>query len=238
MPPLRLKDSLRLLGDSLLDLIYPPICLGCEEEMDRGLVCHECLQEIRSQGPLLCTIEQEEGQSPLVKILSLGYYTRPLNRLIHELKYNGKRSLAPILGQELSRALSSDPLMRSADHLVPIPLHPARQRERGYNQAELLARAISRFSNIPLLDCLERCRNTRSQIALNDAQRRANVKDAFKLKKGFDPSGGWLILVDDVLTTGATISEAARVLRSAGARLIYGLVVARDEAPSHRSKSI
>jgi len=162
----------------------------------------------------------------LKRIRTLGGYDSPRKELIGELKYHHKPSLAKILGREMGVILNSDPILKTSDIIIPIPLHPARKRERGYNQAELLAEEISRFTHIPFSDCLERVKNTKAQVTLSERERLENVKGAFKLKKGVDISGKRVILVDDVFTTGATLNAAALSLLEGGAEEVYGLTAA------------
>ena len=105
---------------------------------------------------------------------------------------------------------------RRFDRLVPVPLHPARQRERGFNQADLLAELLSRKTSIPLQRVLQRIRYTKTQTAFDRAERMENLRNAFRLRKNADVRGFRVLLIDDVLTTGSTLSECARVLKAAG----------------------
>jgi ComF family protein len=116
---------------------------------------------------------------------------------------------------------------RQFDLIVPVPLHPARQRERGFNQASLLAELLARQSSIPLKPLLERIRYTNTQTALDRSERMENLHNAFRLRKNVDVRGLRVLLVDDVLTTGSTMNECARVLKRAGALSVYGATAAR-----------
>jgi ComF family protein len=115
----------------------------------------------------------------------------------------------------------------SFDVIVPVPLHAARQRERGFNQAQLLAELLSARTSIPTKPLLERIRYTTTQTALDRAERIENLHNAFRLRKKADVQALRVLLVDDVLTTGATLSECARVLKRAGALSVYAAIVAR-----------
>ena len=111
--------------------------------------------------------------------------------------------------------------------VVPVPLHPARLRERGFNQAELLAKILAQKINIPLGRALERIRYTTTQTAFDRVERMENLYGAFRLRKKIGVRGLHVLLVDDILTTGSTLSECARVLREAGAQSVYAVTAAR-----------
>ena len=116
---------------------------------------------------------------------------------------------------------------RHFDLVVPVPLHPARLRERGFNQAELLAKILAQKINIPLGCALERIRYTTTQTALDRSERMENSHNAFRLRKNTDVRGLRVLLIDDVLTTGSTLSECARVLKRAGANSVHAATAAR-----------
>jgi ComF family protein len=109
-----------------------------------------------------------------------------------------------------------------------VPIGPRRLRQRGYNQAELLTEAIGRVINVPVMPVLERVKEGPSQTRLNVAQRRANVRDAFRVRADLNPEGLRLLLIDDVMTTGATLDACARVLKRSGASKVFGMTVARE----------
>jgi ComF family protein len=153
-----------------------------------------------------------------------GFYEGPLRELIHLLKYDGMKPLAGPLGEYLSRAL---PLDEKFDAVVPMPLHWRRRLERGFNQAALLAKHLSRRRRIPVLNTVRRIRATRTQTGLTNARRRENVRGAFRARRGRPLEGLRVLLVDDVMTTGATASACAAVLKRAGARSVTLLTLAR-----------
>jgi ComF family protein len=147
---------------------------------------------------------------------------------VHELKYRSRRRVAG----RISEAMLDDPRVRGvlagAQALVPVPLHPRRQRQRGFNQSELLADALGRRAGIAVVASgLVRRQDTRSQTGLTAAARRANVKGAFAVRRRARIAGRTVVLVDDVLTTGATASACAQALRAAGAREVRLLTAAR-----------
>lgn len=159
----------------------------------------------------------------------LGHYAPPLRTLVHELKYRNRTKLAPLLGDALTSLMMTDGLLKQADLLVPIPLHPARLRERGYNQSELLARRVSQLTGIPISGALRRVKNTKPQARIedDDEARKKNVKGAFAARSDAALRDKQVILIDDVTTTGATLDAAAQVLKQAGVRAVYALVIAQ-----------
>ena len=155
-----------------------------------------------------------------------GLHVGSLRAIVHALKYDGRRSLAAPLAA-LMRMAGSD-LIQSCDAVVPVPLHPARRRERGFNQAEDLANHMG----LPVVRALKRTRHTATQTALPAAERQANVAGAFvAVRQARDIRDRAVLLVDDVRTTGATLEACARTLREAGAREVCALTAARVETP-------
>ena len=157
------------------------------------------------------------------------YRSRGLVRqLVHQFKYAKQRYLRHPLAGWLRETLH-DPRLRGRhfDLIVPVPLHPARERERGFNQAELLADLLAGSTHLPMRDVLERIRHTTTQTAYDRAERMENLHGAFRLRKNRDVRGLHVLLIDDVLTTGSTLSECARVLRKAGAVSVHAATAAR-----------
>ena len=154
-----------------------------------------------------------------------GAYEGILRESIHLLKYSGMRPLARPLGRRLAALLAdSGPV----DLIVPVPLHQQRQRSRGFNQSELLAAELSKCTGVPV-DCsvLRRVRVTETQTGLSHRERRLNLLDAFRVARPEGVSGRRVALLDDVVTTGATANECARVLRDHGAARVYAVAFAR-----------
>ncbi|HAK61027.1 MAG TPA: ComF family protein [Nitrospiraceae bacterium] len=157
--------------------------------------------------------------------LSVGYFEGPLRDAIHQFKYRPCRTLAGPLSDWMLRDLRLTP---GIDFIMPVPLHRARLRKRGFNQSLLLAHAVSEFSGIPLsYDNLLRIRPTRPQIELTEEERIQNVAGAFSLTMPEAVKGKTLLLVDDVFTTGATMNACAAVLKESGAERIVSLTLAR-----------
>lgn len=153
---------------------------------------------------------------------SYGFYEGPLRKLIHLYKYHGMDKLAAPLSDFLVAAL---PRSRRVDWIVPVPMHWWRKWTRGYNQAELLARELSRRTGIPMVAAMRRRRGTPPQAGLSDKERRQNLRGAFTVTES--PRNRHVLLIDNVLTTGATASACGAALKQAGASAVQVLTVAR-----------
>jgi ComF family protein len=193
-------------------------------------------------------------ERPFERAVAYGSYDGGLRELIHLLKYNGVRPAAGVLGRMLAEAIATLPPDFGQDDsaqadseqaqdtrtqdtgtkilVIPVPLYKGKCRQRGFNQAELIARAALKFNLMPerlllATDILRRTRDTRSQIGLTSHQRRQNMRGAFAVTRATEVTGRCVLLVDDVYTTGTTASECARVLRRAGAAQVWVATVAR-----------
>ena len=240
---------------SLLDLVFSPICLGCDGPISPGdparLVCRRCRARLpvppspscaRCGAPRLRTGRAEPGLAcrecehwpPALRAArSACLLLPPADRIVHQLKYRGWSALAGPMAERMAAVpLPAD--VAAARIVVPVPTTAARRRARGYNQAGLLASALAGRTGRQLVEALERSTATSSQIALQPAERGANVISAFRLAAGMERGlhAAHILLVDDVLTTGATAGECARVLVAAGARSVSILTFAR--APTAR----
>jgi ComF family protein len=207
-----------------------------------GFLCQECYQSIEfivnpcrkcgsergpyareSAGCLLCRNVALRFESAR----AAGAYSEPLKEIIHALKYSGERAAALPLAEILVEALREAPHAEFAEVVVPVPLHISRLKKRTFNQSALIARLAARRLELPFAEPLVRTRATASQTELSHAARRRNVKDAFAVARPAAVKGRQVLLVDDVITTGATASECARALRAAGAARVYAASVAR-----------
>jgi len=167
----------------------------------------------------------EDHKIPMVR--SLGRFDDYYKELIHRFKYGKKIPLGKRLAQRLGETINSDPRFLKSDFLIPVPLHKSRYRERGFNQSEIVAEEISKIAGLPLLkNALIRKKNTKDQTNLSFQQREENVKGAFVVTQPEIINGKRIVLVDDVITTGATLSECARTLKQAGAEKILGMTIA------------
>jgi ComF family protein len=214
------RARLRRARSALLDFLFPPRCAGCGR---RGVwLCPACLAAVP---PLGAPLRRDETRA--IDWIGAGFvFSGAIRRAIHRFKYQRERARAEHLGALLVPLLRHLPPAASAPHLIPVPLAAARLRERGYNQAAELARVIAATGGLPLDAGLLRTRATRPQVGLDAAARRENVRDAFAWGGGPLPAPQ-LLLIDDVLTTGATADECAAVLKAAGARWVGLLAVAR-----------
>jgi len=210
-----IKDFLK----SLYDFFFPPLCFGCLKKTDGERICFSCYQKIFSQ-PIIFKKN--------IRIYALGPYTIPFVNLINEFKYQNRIFIAQTLALALSKIIINDYYLKDCDFLVPVPLHPARLRERGYNQSEILALEISQITNIPVLKCLKRIKYTKSQTVLDDKKRRINVKNVFAFDKNYSLENKKIILIDDVVTTGSTLNNCAEVLYKNKAKEVFGLVVVKS----------
>lgn len=207
---------------ALLDLLFPPSCVHC----GRGghWLCPQCIAAIAPAPPTLRVAESLAG------LWVAGDYEDPLRLAIHQFKYEGKRRLAEPLGRVLVEAFRRQSREYSLpDAVLPVPLHPRRQAERGYNQSALLARVFCRLEGLKLVeDALRRSRDTPQQARMNAAQRRANVAGAFTCPAKHPAMyQRRVLLIDDVCTTGSTLGACAETLLAAGAREVWALVLAR-----------
>lgn len=156
---------------------------------------------------------------------SWAVFNGPLREALHTLKYKRNLGLGISLAEQIEGSLEAFPI--PLDMLIPIPLSPGRQAERGYNQVTLVAAPLALKRNLPLrAAALRRIRETRSQVGLNAQQRRENVQHIFQANSRL-VAGKRILLMDDVITTGATIADAARALREAGASAVYAFSIAR-----------
>jgi len=196
-------------------------------------ICYRC-GRVQETAVEQCAVCARDASSPLHRVRAAGLYVAPLRDFIHLLKYEQRPDLAGPLSRYLVAALAQpdwNDLRDRFDAVAPIPLHRERRKERGYNQSELLALGLSQRSGIPLrADLLQRVKATRSQVGLTAIERRVNVEDAFVASPAC--TNRHLLLVDDVYTTGATLTACAQAARAAGALLVCGLTLA---IPSHAS---
>ena len=199
--------------------------------MGLGPGCAVCGEPFPGLGGTLPCDACRRSPPPYAFARAVAEYRDGMREAIHALKFGGRPVLATPLGRLLAeagaRALPVPP-GDWVEGLVPVPLHPARLAERGFNQAELLAAPCAARWRVPLLPhALIRLRATRPQTDLDPAARRANVRDAFRVRRPPAVEGRRVLLVDDVLTTGATVGAAARALRAAGAAAVGVLTLAR-----------
>jgi ComF family protein len=232
-------QAARRVVDPLLAVVFPARCPACARLVRlprHGPLCESCWAALPRHAAPLCRCGAgggrcprcRRGLNPIPQGASLGPYDGVLRLLVHELKFRGKRSVAGRLAEALLDTAAVRAVLAEGCVLVPVPLHPRRLRARGYNQSELLARELSRRAGRRLVcGALVRRADTPPQTGLTAAARRANLRDAFVVRRKGPLAGRTIVLVDDVLTTGSTARACARALRQAGAGEVRLLTAAR-----------
>ncbi len=233
------------LFQAAVSLLSPATCTNCGKNLPAGeYLCNSCEAKIVRIVAPFCETCSEPFEGSITSAFTCAncahrtmyfeaavaaYRGRGIVReIIHEFKYGRQIHLRHLVVGWLRAALDDKRLRDvSLDVIVPVPLHPARQRERGFNQASLLAELLSAQSSIPSRPLLERIRYTTTQTALDRSERMENLHNAFRLRKNADVRGLRVLLIDDVLTTGSTLSECARVLKRAGAMSVHAATAAR-----------
>ena len=234
---LKKKSCLRTLGDFLLNLFFPITCYGCERP--GAYLCKKCFKTIKFQERRSKTFNLKREN--LKEIFIAGdYEDKLLAKLITSFKYEGQKDIGSDLGKFLNFfwdgrikiiKLEDEELALRLENslIIPLPLTKARRKERGFNQAEILAEILAREFSYQIFSGLKRRGRKKHQAKLSEKQRLKNVSGQFFMseKERSFLSGRDVILVDDVITTGATLNEAARILKEAGAREVFALVLAK-----------
>ncbi len=241
---------LKGVGDAILDLLFPPRCVACHRL--GAWLCTACLNEIEAIRLPVCPrcgwpvgevlspgLAAPQGEMPVCDrcqqtpfqldgLRACAFHSGPLREAIHQLKYEDVRSLAAPLGKLMGdRWQELGPPGYDMDAIVPVPLHASRQRERGYNQAALLARVLGAYLRRPVVEnALIRVRATAPQVGLSADERRVNVRDAFRCV-GEGLRGKQVLLVDDVCTTGSTLEAACSALKDGGVSSVWAYTLAR-----------
>jgi len=214
---------------AVLDLLLPPRCPGCDREGEVLCVACRRLLERRLAEPAGVPLGLDSPlPRGLVQLEWCASFSGPARAALHALKYDGERRLAEPLGLLLARRWARAGV--GGEILVPVPIHSQSRRERGFDQAEVLAGVAGRHLRLPVLPVLMRTERTVAQHALGRAERARNVAGAFAARPGMSErlGGRWLILIDDVATTGATLSGCATALHAAGALAVSALTLARE----------
>lgn len=230
----------------ILDFLFPKKCIGCGRE--KGYFCPKCIREIL-QTDLVCpqcnnlsigglTHPGCERKFSLDGLWSLGMYQGSLKKAIQKLKYEPSliRDLAPVLSNiiidywKTYQVYLFDLIRKNHQNwvTVPVPLYWFRENKRGFNQAKLIGQIVSKKLGLGYCDALKRVRYTRSQTRLSEKKRRQNIRDAFTLSPNYDlRTMNYVLLVDDVWTTGSTMRECCYVLKKSGAQKVWALTLAR-----------
>lgn len=247
---LGLANACRSAADAILSVVFAPSCAACHELLEHptaGPICARCWRSVLPLTPPLCDVcgdplpawrissvplarcpRCRRAPGHVARALAIGEYDGTLRAIVHALKYEGRRSLARPLAH-LMRQRGAE-LIAAATCAIPVPLHRARRRARGFNQAADLARHLG----LPVCHALRRVRATSAQTDLPAVQRRRNVRNAFAATRAARAlAGRTVVLVDDVSTTGATLEACAVVLKAAGAGDVLALTAARVVTSGH-----
>ncbi len=229
-----MQQHLSRIAGAFLDLVFPLSCIVCQRE--GRYVCEGCIAQLpRLEAPYCARCARPGSGTPCSWCQAIGpafdgittpyLFTGPVREAVHSLKYRGVRAAAPAIAKLMASALTSD--STDADVLIPVPLHPRRERKRGYNQSALLAAEVSSLTDIPFSDdAMRRVRDTPPQVSMKSAEdRMRNIRGAFECVG--DVEGKRVLLVDDVVTTGSTMSTCSGPLKGAGAASVWGLALAR-----------
>ncbi len=238
-----MKTHLARLGNGLLDLIYPPLCLVCGDRTETGTLCDRCVASFLPipepvcpvcgrprEGSVCRTCERFATETGAVfafdRACAGAIYVGALRHAVHLLKYRDKEQLGGTLGAFLANRLVVEELLSDPDTIdvvAFVPMHPSRERSRGYNQARLLAEPVAQLLGVPLLlgNGIVRAHKTAQQVGLTDKARRGNITaEAFAVSDPSVIAGKRILLVDDVFTTGATVSACAATLKKSGAAMV------------------
>ncbi|HTB52511.1 MAG TPA: phosphoribosyltransferase family protein [Ferruginibacter sp.] len=226
---MKLKNAL----SNLLHLFYPHICAGCASDLldENNLLCLKCINTLPHTNYAQHANNQVEkifwGRIPLAAAHSQFYFTKAsmVQELIHQLKYKNNQAIGIYLGEMLGNSLLSSNRFTKIDALVPLPMYADKQHKRGYNQAAVICRGMSAVMNVPVINNVHRQYATATQTRKNRAERWENVAGSFTVKNADQLAGKHLLLVDDVLTTGATLEAAGNtILQAADTKLSIATV--------------
>lgn len=218
----------------ILDFFLPRFCIACNSKLSPDIIyiCESCFQSIAQPGQQRLKIEYEKKFSAdnyITEFASAMIFEKdkPLQHVIHSLKYNENFRVGIYLGKKIGLLLSDRIKEWNADYIVPVPLHRLKKANRGYNQSYYVAKGIRTVHKIQIKsNLIKRARFTQTQTELHIDERKENVKNAFITRKENIIKGKKIILLDDVITTGATISECGRILKEKGASNVYAASVA------------
>lgn len=218
----------------IFDFFIPRLCPSCKTRLTpkENYICNLCLNEIKKVPIKILDAEYKKSfnsEKIIEDMFSLFLFEEdsPIRDLIHELKYKRKFMFGKFLGKLIAEELKKTKANWKCDGIFAVPLHPSKRVIRGYNQSDFIVKGIASVLKIPIYSkYLKRNRPTPSQTNLNAIERKQNVANAFSIKKNIKLNGNSFIIVDDIITTGATISEAARKLKEMGAQNIYAVSAA------------
>jgi ComF family protein len=219
---------------AIFDFFLPRFCTSCKNKLSTNeeIICENCFAKIENTTSERIELEYRRKfeKEKLISDFNSAFIFhegKEIQKLIHSLKYDKNYQAGNFLGKITSELLIDKISSWKCDVIIPIPLHKLRKADRGFNQAKEIANGISKQLNIPLgTNILKRTRFTKTQTKLNLKERKENIEGAFQIRKGRSVKDKNIILVDDVITTGATISECAKILLANGANRIYAVSIA------------
>ncbi len=228
---------MRNIFNQFFDFFLPRYCSGCRKKVshDESLICSVCLNTILKANSELIALEfnrKFKEDKNIEDFFSLYIFEKDkiFQHIIHSIKYNKKFLTGVLLGDLLAKALKDKLVTWKIDLILPVPLHNLKKAERGYNQIDYLAKGISKKTGIKSkINILKRIRYTESQTIMTLKERELNIANAFKVKNKNKIIGKNLLIVDDVITTGSTVKECAKALKSNGANLVYACSAAIAE---------
>lgn len=243
------SSQIQRILDGFINIFFPVECFICESPVARHQDCGICSNcwnkarelEIKPPRCSSCGLPFQNFQDdsehlcgpcilnppPYSGARAFGHYMAELSRVIQEFKFHGRRNLSGLLTPLLTATFFENWTRDDFDLIVPVPLHPRRRRQRGYNQSALLSRSLARRIAVPWFSGLIRTRATLPQVGLTDSQRQENVRNAFRCRNPESVTNKRILLIDDVMTTGATVGSASRALMDAGAFRVSALTIAR-----------
>ena len=217
-----------------VDFLYPPNCVFCDLVLRdaREIICESCWDSIprySQEGGIIQELREKIGEGlMLADAFAPWEFDTKMQYLIHQLKYNHHKRISQEFGRRMHQALCESMFGQDIDLIVPVPLHKSRRRKRGYNQSELIALSLAGYMSVPVdTSCITRTVNTQSQTRLDIHQRMSNVNNAFDVANPERIRDRSVLLIDDVITTGATMNACAAQLLANGARRVSGLSVAK-----------
>lgn len=222
------------ISDALLSLLYPRICAACTHSLfsHEKVICMHCERHLPKTG------FEEWSENPVEKIFwgrvyisgasALYFYGKgeKVQRLMHGLKYRGRKDIGLWLGKQLGVSILTGGRIKQIDYIVPIPLHPKKEYQRGFNQSAMIGQGIAEVTGWIFSILLERIENTDTQTRKSKYDRWKNVSGKFRIKTGSNLDSLNVLLVDDIVTTGATLEACARVLLDAGVRRVFIATIA------------
>lgn len=215
--------SLRMLFSDTIHLFYPHVCTGCGSDLVsvHNLLCLNCIETLPQTKFAKHAANPIEkifwGRLPLAAAHSEFYFSKEslIQHLIHQLKYKNNQQIGFYLGQCMGKSLLESNRFNKLDAIIPLPLYPDKQRKRGYNQAAVIANGVSEILNIPVINnCIIRQKQTATQTKKHRTERWQNVSDSFAINNKNTLTGKNLLLVDDVITTGATLEACGTIMLS------------------------